>query len=199
MHKPFDSAEINRLIKTRRSIFPAQYTGEKVPDAIIRQMLENANWAPNHKKTEPWQFVVFTGEGLKTLGNFQSAIYKETAEDNGNFSEEQFEKLREKPLTSSHVIAICMKRNEKAIVPETEEIEAVACAVQNMYLTATAYGVGCYWGSGGITYKEEAKESFGLSPADKLLGFLFVGVPKDGFWPEGKRGSWEEKVNWVRE
>ncbi len=199
MHKPFDSAEINRLIKTRRSIFPAQYTGDKVPDDIIQQMLENAHWAPNHKHTEPWQFVVFTGEGLKTLGNFQSEIYKGRAEANGNYSEETFEKLKEKPLMASHIIAICMKRSEKVLIAETEEIEAVACAVQNMYLTATAYGIGCYWGSGGVTYWEEAKESFGLAPQDKLLGFLYVGMPKEGFWPEGKRGNLDEKVSWVRE
>ncbi len=199
MHKPFDSTEINRLIQTRRSIFPAQYSGEKVPDDIIKQMLENANWAPNHKHTEPWQFVIFTGEGLKTLGNFQAEMYKTRAEANGNFSEETFVKMKEKPLMASHIIAICMKRNEKALIPETEEIEAVACAVQNMYLTATAYGIGCYWGSGGVTYWEEAKASFGLEPMDKLLGFLYVGMPKEGFWPEGKRGDILEKVSWVRE
>ncbi|MEQ8533924.1 MAG: nitroreductase, partial [Imperialibacter sp.] len=82
-------------------------------------------------------------------------------------------------------------------IPEIEEIEAVSCAVENMYLTAAAYGVGCYWGSGGITYMEEAKSFFGLGKNDKFLGFLFVGVAGSK-WPEGKRGSVEEKTTWVR-
>lgn len=195
----FNTTEINKLIKSRRSIFPAQYTGEKVPDEIVEQMLENAQWAPTHKLTEPWQFTVFTGEGLKKLGEFQSSIYKKDAEVKGNFSEEKFETLKTKPLMASHIIAIAMKRHEKELVPEIEEIESVACAVQNMYLTATAYGVGCYWGSGGITYLEEAKESFGLSAKDKLLGFLYIGMPKKDFKPEGKRTSLADKVNWVKE
>ncbi len=199
MIKAFDTSEINRLIKSRRSIFPAQFTGEKVADEIVEQMLENANWAPTHKHTEPWYFTVFTGEGLNKLGEFQSALYKKNAEKEGNFSEEKFNKLSNKPMEASHVIAIAMKRDEKETVPEIEEIESVACAVQNMYLTATAYGVGCYWGSGGITYLEEAKASFGLSAKDKLLGFLFIGMPKAGFWPEGKRKPIVDKVHWVRD
>jgi len=198
MKKTFNVAEINELIKNRRSIYPAQYTGQKVDDKIIDQMLENANWAPNHKHTEPWRFIVFTEDGLDELGKFQAHIYQEVSTANGNFDEAKKEKLRRKPLLASHVIAIGMKRDEKKSIPVEEEISAVASAVQNMQLTASAYGIGCYWGSGGITYMEEAKKALALEKDDKLLGFLYVGVPKEGFWPEGKRKPVNEKVNWVR-
>jgi nitroreductase len=90
-----------------------------------------------------------------------------------------------------------MKRNEKELVPEIEEISAVACAVQNMYLTATAYGIGCYWGSGGVTYNPEANSFFGLGPNDKLLGFVYIGNLKSEKWPDGKRTPFEDKVTWV--
>jgi nitroreductase len=197
MPEDFNTTEINRLIRERRSIYPAQYSGEKVADEIVEQMLENANWAPNHKKTEPWRFTVFTDAGLQQLATFQSELYQKEAEKKGNFDQGKFDKLATKPLMASHVIAIGMKRN--TLVPEAEEIEAVACAVQNMYLTATAYAIGCYWGSGGITYLEDAKPHFGLQPEDKLLGFLYLGMPKQGSWPEGKRGAYQEKTHWVRE
>ena len=64
MNTPFNVEDVNRLILNRRSVFPKDYTGEKVNDAIVQQMLENANWAPTHKLTEPWRFTVFTGDGL---------------------------------------------------------------------------------------------------------------------------------------
>ena len=105
--------------------------------------------------------------------------------------------LNTKPLMASHVIAIGMKRDEKERLPVVEEIEAVASAAQNMQLTAAAHGVGTYWGSGGVTYFEEAKEFFGLGPKDKLLGFLYVGMPKEGRWPRSKRKAIEDKVQWV--
>ena len=186
----------NELIRKRRSIYPRMYTGEKVDDQIVRQMLENANWAPTNKMTAPWRFCVFTGEGLKRLGDFQSELYKAESSKSGTFLESKYEELKKKPLMASHVISIGMKRDLEERVPEIEEIEATACAVQNMYLTATAYGIGCYWGSGGITYWEKAKTFFGLEEKDRLLGFLFIGVPKN--WPAGRRDPVEEKVRWIR-
>jgi len=189
----------NELIRKRRSIYPPLYSGEKVEEAVIEQMLENANWAPTHALTEPWRFTVFTGEGLQKLADFQSELYKKVCTANGSFDEKKYQKLKDKPLKCSHIVGIGMKRDPNNKIPEVEEIEATACAVQNMYLTAAAYGVGCYWGTGGVTYMEEAKAFFGLAEEDKFLGFLFLGMPKDGKWPEGRRKPISEKVQWVKE
>jgi nitroreductase len=186
--------EFNQLIRNRRSIFPKDYTGEKVDDAIIKQMLENANWAPTHKLTEPWRFVVFTG---KRLAEIQGSVYKKVTEANGTFKEERYQNLLVKPLECSHIIAVGMKRDEKKGVPEWEELAAVFCAVENMYLTATAYGVGCYLSTGGITNFPEAKEHFGFWPDDKLCGFLNIGMPKAGLTFGMRRKSVEEKMKWI--
>jgi len=188
---------VNNLIRNRRSVFQQQYSGERVDDAIVTQMLENARWAPTHKLTEPWQFIVFTGDGLRKLGEQQAAVYKRVTEVNGTFKEERYQNLLTKTTLSSHIIAVGMKRDEKKSVPELEEIGAVFCAVQNMYLTAAAYGIGCYLSSGGVTYFEEAKELFGLDKDDKLLGFLHIGVPKTQV-PDSKRKPIEDKAVWVR-
>ena len=192
MHK------ITEIIRKRRSIYPGSYSGEIVDDSIIKEMLENANWAPTHKLTEPWRFVVFTGKGLEKLAINQSDIYKRVSSSRGNFKEKSFEKLRTKPLQASHVIAILMKRDPAERIPIEEEIASVAAAVQNMHLTAASYGLACYWGSGGITYMDEAKALFSLEPSDKLLGFFYIGKT-DSKWPEGKRQSVEEKVEWIRD
>ena len=187
--------QLNILIKKRRSIYPNMYSDEVIEESIIKNILENANWAPNHAKTEPWRFTVFSGAGLKKLADFQSELYKSIATKKGNYEVSKYQKLATKPLLASHIISIGMKRCDKENIPEIEEIEAVACAVQNMYLTAAAYQIGCYWGSGGVTYMEEAKPFFNLDAKDKLLGFMYLGVPTK--WPEGKRNPVEDKVTWV--
>lgn len=192
----FNPNDISRLIKYRRSIFPTQYSGEIIKKEIIEEILENANWAPTHKFSEPWRFTVFSGLGLGKLGAFMSELYREVSTEKERFEESKFQKLKNKPLLASHVISIGMKRDPKERLPEIEEVEAVACAVQNMQLTATAHGVGCYWGTGGITYFEQAKSFFGLNSEDKLLGFLFLGYPKSK-WPTSKRKPIEDKVTWV--
>ena len=187
---------ISQIIRERRSVFPKQFSGEQIRKDVMEEILENANWAPTHKLTEPWRFTVFTGEGLKKLADFMSGLYKEVSMRNGTFDENKFRKLQKKPLMSSHIVSIGMKRDPAARLPEVEEIEAVACAVQNMHLTASALGVGCYWGTGGITYFEEAKPFFELGANDRLLGFMFFGIP--AAIPQlGKRKPIREKVRWV--
>lgn len=186
---------LNELIRTRRSVFPDQFiAGKKVDDNIIREILVNATWAPNHGMGEPWHFTVFTGEGLKTLAGFQSNLYQQEAGE--NFQESKFIKLQQQPLKASHIIAICMKRSAKKNIPALEDIEAVACAVQNIYLSVTAYGLGGYWTTGGVTYFENARPFFGLDEEDKLLGFFYIGhvaFPS----PPAKRKPIEEKTTWI--
>jgi nitroreductase len=185
----------NTLARSRRSVFPDQFAaGQPVDEAIIKEIITNATWAPNHGRTEPWQFTVFTGGGLKKLADFQSELYKESAGD--QFKEANYIKLQNQPLKASHIIALGMKRTTTKNIPEIEDVEAVACAVQNIYLSVTAYGLGGYWTTGGGTYNEKSKAFFGLGDADKLLGFFYIGhiaVPSAG----GTRAPLEEKVKWV--
>jgi len=191
----FTPEYFNELVRARRSVFPDQFdTTRKIPDEIIRQVVENATWAPNHGQTEPWEFTIITGEGLKKLASFQSELYKKEA--GADFNEGKYIKLQNQPLKASHIISIGMKRTTTKRIPEIEDIEAVACAVQNIYLSITAYGLGGYWTTGGITYVEEAKKFFGLEDEDKLLGFFYAGYIAIQS-ASAKRKPLDEKVKWL--
>lgn len=180
----------------RRSIMPAHYTGATVDESMVRTLLENATCAPTHKRTEPWRFVVFMREGLNRFAEMQAECYRQVTEADNTFKEERYKGLQTKPLQSACIIAIGMKRDPKASVPEIEEAGAVFCAIENMYLTAAAYGLGCYLSTGGITYFEEAKPLFGLEPGDRLIGFFHLGVPKE--WPAARqRRSVDEVTQWI--
>lgn len=186
--------EVNQLIRSRRSVFASQFEeGKIIPDEVIMDILENANTAPTHKKTEPWRFKIFTGEGLQKLGIEQAEIYKKEAGE--SFKEARYEALKVSPLKSSHVIAICMKAS--GAVPEMEEIAAVSCAVQNIYLSTAVHGIGGYWSTGGITFMHGAKAFLGLEENDKLLGFFFLGYTKIPSNPRTP-GALEDKIEWIR-
>lgn len=190
---PFNIEEANRLMRERRSIYPGGYSGESVSDEVIQDMLENANWAPNHKLTEPWRFTVFQGEGLKEFVSIHGQVHKKAGK---KMDESKLKKLEGKIKKCSHIIAIGMNRNKS--LPKMEEISSVASAVQNMQLTATAHGAGCYWSTGGITFMPEANKFFGLKKKDLFMGFLFVGMPKSNKRLKGKRKPIEDKVTWVK-
>jgi nitroreductase len=192
----YDLEAFDHLVKHRRSVFPQDYTGERIEEVVVKKILESALWAPTHKLTQPWRFIVFTGKGLNKLAEEQAAIYKKVTEADGTFKEHKHQNLLTKPLLSSHIVAVLMKRDEKKSVPEVEEIGAVFCAVQNLYLATTAYGVGGYFSTGGITYFDDSRELFDLQPEDRLLGFFHMGVPAREPSPL-KRKPAEEVIAWV--
>jgi len=190
--------DLNKVIRERRSVFPKDYTGEKVDDKIVHQLLENANWAPNHKRTEPWRFKVFCGEGLKNFADFQAKDYHNRCYGTDKFLERKHHNLLNNPLRCSHIISIGMYRAADAILPEMEDIAAVSCAVQNVLLSIHAYGLGGYWSTGGVTYSKSAKPFFDLEENDSLLGFIYLGVTENSL-EVGKRQPIEQKVTWCKD
>jgi hypothetical protein len=55
---PPPAEQVAALIAGRRAIFPKDMNGEAVSRGEIEALLTAANWAPTHKKTQPWRFVV---------------------------------------------------------------------------------------------------------------------------------------------
>lgn len=189
----FSAEQLNELIAHRRAVFPNTYLDKPIPREIIEQILENANWAPTHKRTEPWRFVVLTGKALERLSDFLGQWYAANTPAE-KFSEAQRKKIAEKPIQSACAIAICMKRDPKESLPEWEELAAVAAAVQNMWLTCTAYGIGCYWSTPEPALA--SGEFLSLGEGERCLGYFYMGYHQT---PEnaGKRGPIAEKVRWM--
>lgn len=183
---------ISKTIQNRRSVFPAQYNGQKIDREDIETILQAANWAPTHKRTEPWRFKVFHGESQKKLGKWNAEKYKETT---ANFKEVTYKKFYDNPTKSGCVIAICMQREPKESLPEWEEVAATAMAVQNMWLSAHELGIGAFWGTPGtMNYLNELVP---MEEGEKCIGFLFMGK-YDGELPEGTRKTpIEEKTVWM--
>ena len=192
----FSYEQVNKLIKSRRSTKPRYFNGEKIEDSIVWQILENASWAPTHGLTQPWRFKVFTDNGLAKLANFQADLYQKLTPEE-NFKSEKYNRLKTNILKSSHVVVICMERQKSEKIPEIEEIEAVACSVQNMALTATAYGICSFWGTGGVTYTQELKDFLGLGEKDLCLGYLYLGY-SDNPATVSRRDPIQEKVEWIQ-
>ena len=189
-----NNMNITELIRSRRSIFPKSYTNEPIAREVIEELLENANFAPTHKLTEPWRFVVFSGDSKQNLADFMADYYKKSTPEE-LFSEERYTKQKENPLRASHVIAIVMERNEIAL-PEFEEISSVAMAVQNMWLTASALGLGAYWSSPPVTSSATFHQFLGLAPQQRCLGLFYVGHHNlEGELPY-KRTPISNKVVW---
>ena len=111
-----------------------------------------------------------------------------------SFSEVKETKIRKNILRSDTVIIIILQRDPDERVPEWEEIAALSAAVQNMWLTATAYHLGGYWSTPGTL--PALTDWLNLPEGQRCMGLYYLGQPQS-VEVAGERGPIEEKVVWV--
>ena len=184
---------VSKVIKERRSIFPASYIKKEIPVEVINQILETANYAPTHKLTQPWRFTVIRKSGLPKLGVELGRLYKELVSP-ANFLQKKYDSFAEKTSQADCIIAINIAVSGK--IPEWEELASVACAVQNMALTAESLKVGAYWSTPALIH--DLGNFLGLKKNEKCIGLFYMGYHNDTT-SKLNRTSMEEKVSWIED
>lgn len=186
---------ISTIIRSRRAYFHKMYSDLPIPEDIIHEMLENANWAPTHKRTEPWRFKVFhTLQSRQRFADFIADDYKSNTPI-GSYSEIKMKDASEKPLIAACTIAICLHRDPTQSIPEWEEIAAVACSVQNMWLTCTAYHIGSYWATPGFINR--IGPFLNLEESERCIGLFYMGQLKEGAMAPALRNPIDLKVKFM--
>jgi len=186
------------LIRSRRTVKPADMDAARAIDpALLTELLENASWAPTHGLTEPWRFHVFTGAARARLATDMQRIYREITPADA-FRDDKHDKLGKNPLLAPVIIAAIMERRGGDKIPEIEEIEAVACALQNLALSAAAAGLGFFWSSPPLIYDRRFHDWLGIRPEDRCVGLVYLGWPKAGAaQPKSTRTPILEKVTFT--
>lgn len=169
--------------------------GNCVPEEQIRSLLELADWAPTHGKTEPWRFIVFEGAALKAFSEQHAVLYRQHCNPE-KYKEKKFEKIINNGNSASHLVVTVMKRSENSKIKELEEYAAVAAAVQNILLGATALGLAAMWSTGGLAIEPEMKDLLQLNPEDHVVGFLYLGYTSKEKSEGARKIPLAEKIIW---
>lgn len=186
---------IRQVITERRSVKPSLMNGKKIHEAAIHQLLELADWAPTHARTEPWRFIVYTETSLQNFCQKHADLYKAHT-DPEKFTTAKYEGIIQHGEKISHLILVYMKRQPAKKIPLVEEIAATAAAMEHILLGAQALGISCLWSTGGMTHHESMKNMLGLAEDDLVMGLLYLGY-SDETPGEGKRNiSLAEKISW---
>lgn len=184
-----------RFLRERRSMTKA--SDEPVPRELVEQIIEAATWAPNHRRTEPWRFVVLEREARLRLGGVMAqALLDRLARQGVVAGTEQLDKERVKPLRAPVIIAVAAVPSPDPKVIEIEEIAATAGAVQNMLLAAQALGLRAMWRTGDAAYDATVKLHLGLPESSHLVAFVYLGYPEI-IPPGGRPGDAASKTVWV--
>jgi len=189
--------DVFEAIRTRRSL--AQLRDETVPREVIEQLLEAATWAPNHKRTEPWRFAVFSGAARERLAqafreNYRLDHPQATPEELSGPGEKSAKRVLSAPVT----IVVSSEAGRSA-VETLENYAATAVAVEHILLAAHALGLGAYWRTGEAAYtapRNAIKQLVGAPPDSHLVAFILLGYPASTE-REGRRAPFGEKTQWL--
>ncbi|MDE3251746.1 MAG: nitroreductase [Bacteroidota bacterium] len=183
-------------IVNRRSIKPGDMNGGIIEKEQILQLLELANYAPTHGRTEPWRFVVYEKEAKKTFCADHANLYK-THTDPEKFTTAKYDKLVSQGDTLSHIVVAYMKRSVGNSIPAIEEAAAVSAAIQNILLGAAALDIAVLWSTGGMTHHPSLKTYLGLGEEDLVMGLLLMGYTDQPALPVKRNSTIDSKVMWM--
>jgi nitroreductase len=165
--------DLLEALRTRRSIGKL---GGEVSDAEVRELVEAAIWAPNHRLTEPWRFTVLRGAARERLGHAWAALAAGESTLEGERLEAFLAREAAKPLRAPVVIVVSARTDPDPVVA-AEDFAATAAAVQNLLLAAHALGLGAIWRTGEMAFRREIAEHLGLDPGDRIVAFVYLGRP----------------------
>ena len=163
-------AQVDALLRSRRS---ARVFGPGTPpEEMIREALEDAVHVPNHRRTEPWRFVVARGEALGRLADRAGAL--KIRPGGGDEGRTAAERTRQELRTAAYALAVVQK---EAPDPEIREEDYASCilAALQMGLALWARGVALRWSSGGVTRDPEVRTLLGLRQEERLAILCYLG------------------------
>jgi nicotinate-nucleotide--dimethylbenzimidazole phosphoribosyltransferase len=196
---PAERAALDRVIGARRDI--RRFRADPVPDELIRALLEAAHQAPSVGHSQPWRFVTVREPATRQRGALladrerltQAAALDEIS--GRHLLDLDLEGIREAPVG---IVVCCDRRSPAAGVLgratfDDADLWSCACAIENLWLTARAAGLGVGW----VTLFDPADLAglVGAPEGVSTLGWLCVGWPDERPPEPGlERRGWSRRL-----
>jgi nitroreductase len=164
---PFE--DFARLVRERRTSMIVDQSREVDP-ALVAELCGLATWAPNHKKTWPWRFALFTGAGRARLGaTMVDDMVAASFGDDGKRT-----KTATKYTRTPAVLVVGAAAHDNEML-DAENRDAVAAGVQNVLLGATALGLASFWSTPALAQPPGVLELCGFDPTDRVVAVIYLG------------------------
>ncbi|OXL26826.1 nitroreductase [Psychrobacter sp. DAB_AL32B] len=161
-------------IKSRRSI--GNLTIPAPTENQIKVAIDCAVTAPDHKKLQPWRFIITQGNARHELGRaFLAAAEAQAAQEGETLSEKARQKTYNMPLRAPVIITVVTHMQAHKKVPPFEQMLSAGAAVQNLILALKAQGFSTVWRTGLLCNEPAVKEYFDVGPDDYVTAFVYTG------------------------
>lgn len=165
-------AELAALVRARRTSLVLDSERE-VPAPLVDELCELLTWAPNHKRTWPWELAWLTGEARARMGN--AAADAMAARGDEPF---KVDKTRRKYLRAPGVLVVGSAPGDSPL-RTVENRDAVAAGIQNVLLGATASGLANFWSSCPKGADAAVSDACGFPAGTAIVAIIYLG------WPTG--------------
>lgn len=136
----------------------------------LTEMFKAALRAPDHGALTPWRFLTIAGDARQA---FSDALYnirlKEGVTGRG------LNKMKTIGLRAPMIIVAIASLKDSEKIPDVEQDWSAVAATQNLILAAEAQGLGAIWRTGWPAFHQEVNAFLGLSEAEKIVGYVYVG------------------------
>jgi nitroreductase len=156
------------LLAHRRSSSAQTLAAPGPSAAQLSDLIRLAARAPDHGKLTPWRFVVL--EGAAKAEFVTRVVALASKQPNPEKAKAVLAKLANPPVT---VAVIFSPKGEAKPVWEQQLSAGAVCTL--MLVAAEAMGFGANWITDWYGYDAEALAVLGLSPPEKLAGFIHIG------------------------
>ena len=162
-------------IKSRRSI--GNLSIPAPTESQIKAAIDCAVTAPDHKKLQPWRFIVTQGNARHELGRaFLVAAEAKAAQEGDTLSEKDRQKTYNMPLRAPVIITVVTQMQAHKKVPPFEQMLSAGAAVQNLILALKAQGFSTVWRTGLLCNEPAVKAYFDVSADDYVTAFVYTGT-----------------------
>lgn len=159
------------FLATRRSSSAVTLAEPAPAEDEVEALIRLAARAPDHGKLSPWRFIVLRGEGKAEYAGRLEAL----AQSRGDVrAAAKLAKLKIPPMGIAVVSA--PRAHE---IPEWEQVLSAGAVCTGLLYAAQALGYGANWITDWYAYDGEAKAILGLTPDEKVAGFIFIGTAKE--------------------
>jgi nitroreductase len=165
------------LLLKRRSSKPAMMAEPGPTGEQLTAILTAAARVPDHKKLEPWRFIVFEGEARASFGRI--LLRACLAEERDTPSAARLEMERTRLLRAPTVIAVISRVTPNPAAPEWEQILSCGAACFSLCLAANAMGFATSWITEWYSYSRGVREGLQLAANERIAGFIYIGTAKE--------------------
>ncbi|MBA3709786.1 MAG: nitroreductase family protein [Planctomycetes bacterium] len=189
-----DFDTVSRAIHARRT--HKAFTGAAVDRATVELILENARWAPNHRLSQPWRFHALDQAAIRRLMAFLVATPGIAAVPDPAKGSAKLAKLLDRLPSAGALVQVTWVRASDPRI-DLEDHAAVAAAIQNALLAATALGIATYWSTSAALVHPDTLRWCGVDTATQgAIGCIWLGHAKE-VPPIPPRRGLNEVLYWV--